>query len=70
MLYTQSGQCQTLHGRVLTVAVHLVHIFWWNSNDAALLNDFGIFPDYSFYDLEIFHSDLDDWSAGAGTTMV
>ena len=42
----------------LTVTVNFVHIFLGNTNDLALLNDLGVFPDDGLHVLKVFHGDL------------
>jgi hypothetical protein len=44
--------------RILTVAIHFVHVFWWDADQSALLNNLEIFPHNRLYDLQIFHRDL------------
>jgi hypothetical protein len=51
-LYGMTLEC------VLTITVDFVHVLRRNANDAALLDDFGIFPYNAFHNLEIFHGDL------------
>jgi hypothetical protein len=43
---------------ILTIAVDFMHILWWDTNDAALLDDFRVLPYDRLYNLEIFHGNL------------
>jgi hypothetical protein len=41
-----------------TVTINLVHIFWGDTDNAALLNYLWVLSYDSLYDLEIFHGNL------------
>jgi hypothetical protein len=56
--YVQSVVSIAINVSTLTIAIDLVHIFWWDSNDTALLNHLGIFPNNRLHDLKVFHSNL------------
>lgn len=45
------------------VAVDLVHVLWWNTNDTALLNDARVRPDSGLHSVQVLHCDdwLDTW---------
>jgi hypothetical protein len=40
------------------IAVHFVHVFWWNTDQAALFDNLGIFPHDCLHNLQVFHGDL------------
>ncbi len=42
-----------------TIAVYFVHLFFWYSNNSALLNDFRIDSNNMFDNLKFFHGNLD-----------
>lgn len=43
---------------ILTVAVHLVHIFRWYADYATLLDDLWVFAYNALDILQVFHGDL------------